>query len=84
MLVNRWLLQNLGVSGRWKQNLLPPFRLASTAGQMPMDRGMQKVGGSVETFSGNLFSRESFRRHSNSHTLDSLIVTGLLLYLFFQ
>jgi len=26
----------------------PPFRLASTAGQMPMDRGMQKVGGSVE------------------------------------
>ncbi|EDO54039.1 MULTISPECIES: hypothetical protein [Bacteroidales] len=48
MLVNRWLLQNLGVSGRWKQNLLPPFRLASTAGQMPMDRGMQKVGGSVE------------------------------------
>ena len=39
MLVNRWLLQNLGVSGRWKQNLLPPFRLASTAGQMPMDRG---------------------------------------------
>ena len=48
MLVNRWLLQNLGVSGRWKQNLLPPFRLASTAGQMPMDRGMQEVGGSVE------------------------------------
>ena len=34
MLVNRWLLQNLGVSGRWKQNLLPPFRLASTAGQI--------------------------------------------------
>ena len=42
------LRQNSGVFGRWKQILLPPFQVASTAGQMPMDRGMQEVGGSVE------------------------------------
>jgi len=28
--------------------LLPPFFVASTAVQVPMDRGMQEVGGSVE------------------------------------
>lgn len=33
---------------RWKQNLLPPLEDASTVGQMPMDRGMWEVGGSVE------------------------------------
>ena len=48
MLVNRLLLQNSGVSDKWKLNLLPPFRIASTTGQMPMDRGIQEVGGSVE------------------------------------
>ena len=48
MVVDSGLLQNSGVSDRWKQNLLPPFRVTSTAGQMPMDRGIQEVGGSVE------------------------------------
>ena len=48
MVKDNKLRQNLGVFGRWKQILLPPFQVASTAGQMPMDRGMQEVGGSVE------------------------------------
>jgi len=42
------LLQNSSVSGRWKQILLPPFQVASTAGQMPMNREIQELGGSVE------------------------------------
>lgn len=32
----------------WKQILLPHFCIASTAFVMPMNRGMQEVGGSVE------------------------------------
>ena len=48
MVKDNKLRQNSGVFGRWKQILLPPFQIASTAGQMPMDRGMQEVGGSVE------------------------------------
>ncbi len=60
------LLQNSSVSGRWKQILLPPFQVASTAGQMPMDRGMQEVGGSVEAKWGekNLESDERRGNHS--------------------
>ena len=48
MVKDNKLRQNSGVFGRWKQILLPPFQIASTAGQMPMDREMQEVGGSVE------------------------------------
>ena len=48
MVEDNKLRQNSDVFGRWKQILLPPFQVASTAGQMPMDRGMQEVGGSVE------------------------------------
>ena len=48
MVEDNKLRQNSDVFGRWKQILLPPFLVASTAVQVPMDRGMQEVGGSVE------------------------------------
>ncbi|KDS51824.1 hypothetical protein M093_3891 [Bacteroides uniformis str. 3978 T3 i] len=32
----------------WKQILLPHFCIASTASVMPMNRGIQGAGGSVE------------------------------------
>ena len=48
MVEDNKLRQNSDVFGRWKQILLPPFQVASTAEKMPMDREMQEVGGSVE------------------------------------
>jgi hypothetical protein len=48
MVENNKLRQNSGVFGRWKQILLPPFQIASTAGQMPMNREIQEMSGSVE------------------------------------
>ena len=37
-----------GVNLRWKQKLLPPFQVASTASATPMNKGIQRMGGSVE------------------------------------
>mgnify|MGYP007075784276 FL=1 len=49
MVKDNKLRQNSGVFGRgWKQILLPPFQIASTAGQMPMNREIQEMSGSVE------------------------------------
>ena len=48
MVKDNKLRQNSGVFGRWKQILLPPFQVASTAGQMPMNREIQEMSGSVE------------------------------------
>ena len=48
MVEDNKLRQNSDVFGRWKQILLPPFQVAPTAGQMPMNREIQELGGSVE------------------------------------
>ena len=48
MVEDNKLRQNSDVFGRWKQILLPPFQIASTAGQMPMNREIQEMSGSVE------------------------------------
>ena len=48
MVKDNKLRQNSGVFGRGKQILLPPFQIASTAGQMPMNREIQEMSGSVE------------------------------------
>ncbi|RJV13106.1 hypothetical protein DWY62_20140 [Bacteroides sp. AF26-10BH] len=57
---------------RWKQILLPPFFVASTAGQMPMDRGMQEVGGSVE----DLLTTIYVYLHSMARYQSALYFTG--------
>ena len=46
-----YMLSSCGVSISvcetvWKQILLPPFQVAPTAGQMPMNREIQELGGS--------------------------------------
>ena len=48
MVEDNKLRQNSDVFGRWKQILLPHFCIASTASVMPMNRGIQGAGGSVE------------------------------------
>ena len=48
MVEDNKLRQNSDVFGRWKQILHPPFQVAPTAGQMPMNREIQELGGSVE------------------------------------